>query len=414
MAMNSQPIEQEPTLRQPAPPPVGGNNPKLSRTAKWIIGVAMFLLMLICIGYYVLFHTAVPARLLVGLINKDPNIQIEGIEGSIKSGFTVATMRFKDDKGNVNELDDVRLKYRQEDDQFVITEVHVGRGVFYVDRSGGMKVDYSGEDHDEYSGGESVNLLVESISINDITVIDVGSRETFKLEGFKVANLKLGETFSMGTAMIRSSGLDLTIRPQDGARISDRFDVSALAKPELHKNVLVPIHLEGEMKMGVDGPVDADLRAFDGKLTIRIEGEELRLSMREFNAGDYFDNALPIEKLEMDIVAKEESGTIKGSFVLGQGSFTLDQALEDAELADVTPIVATCQLGDTTYKLEISQDDFNQGSFSGLELKTVPEMDPREALASLMVGKPYEELAADEQTEVGKLVGQLSGAEDEP
>ena len=115
--------------------------PGMGCVAKGLIGCAVFAVVGIvggiAIGYYVILHTAVPAKIAAWALNKDPDIQIEGITGSLSKGFGVETIRYTDEEGNTNALDDIRLHYEKDGDTTVISEVHVGRGYFYVDRSKG-------------------------------------------------------------------------------------------------------------------------------------------------------------------------------------------------------------------------------------------------------------------------------------
>ncbi|MDX1680075.1 MAG: hypothetical protein R3242_05015 [Akkermansiaceae bacterium] len=403
----------EMSLREPVPPPVEKEKSKRGCVVKVLIGLVAAVLLLLATGYYVLFHTAIPARMLAGVINQNPRIQIEGIEGSLKSGFSVATMRFEDAMGNVNELDDVRLRYRTEGDLMVITEVHVGRGLFYVDRSGDEPAETTEEPYPESGGGDPMEVLIESISINDITLVDVGTGEAFKMEGFHVDRLRIGKEFSMGTASLRSSGLDLTITPQDGAEVSDRFDVDFLAKPAFHENVIAAIDLKGTVEIIGEDQHRMDLSGFDGKFSIEGDSDVIAVSLRDFDSRDYFKSGLPFEDVDLEIQMTGSEGTLKGSFQLGESRFAIAQAIQDEGGLDRNPVIATSEQGDTRYQLVISQSHMEKGDFSSIQLRSQPAMAHRDAVAMMLTGSAYGELTEQERAEVDEVGAMLQPPESE-
>lgn len=366
----------------------------------------------IIIGYYVLFHTAVPAKMLVKLINQNPNVQIEGITGSISSGFAVESMRFKDDNGNTNALDDVRLKYEKDGDTIVITEVHVGRGYFYVDRSKGEATftqdgGKTTTTTTNQSDGDELNVLVKSVSINDITVEDVGTGEKFNLEGIQLANLSLGKEFSMGELSVKCTALDLKITPKNGEETGNTFDIDGVVKPAIHKNLTAPINLKGSLDGSVKDNMTIKLVAFDGKFDVSGSKKEGALTIKDFSFSDYFKNAPPITNLNLSATNTETVGTAKGTFTLGTQTFTIDQKVDiPKEKADKlnVPFIATSKSATTEFIIKIYPDDMDKTFFPTLVLSTTPAMTLKDAVSSVMTGKAYATLAAKEKKTVDEAM----------
>ena len=88
----------------------------MSILKKLMIALVIGVLVMALAGYLVIFHTSLPAKAIVGLINQSPNVNIKGIEGSFSSGFSVETIRITDKQGNNNTLDDIKLHYESGDE----------------------------------------------------------------------------------------------------------------------------------------------------------------------------------------------------------------------------------------------------------------------------------------------------------
>ena len=139
-------------------------------------------------GYYTLFYTSVPLQLMESAIEESGEVEIEGLEGSLSSGFSADEFKFKADGENWSVLTDISFKYDQNSsmfgsDKLVIKDLSVGGGTIYGDFDPeDQQFDFDNDFKDEFD---------EEFSSQDEAEIKAafGQLEV-RLEKVEISNLK--------------------------------------------------------------------------------------------------------------------------------------------------------------------------------------------------------------------------------
>ena len=121
-------------------------------------GLLIFIpLVLFGSGWFILFHTPLPFNWLAKLINKDENIQVGKVSGSLSMGFRIAKIEFSEKVNEVSEMEEVRILYPDllkslNKNEFNIKEIGVSRARLYVDSISTDREKYI----DEHLGDQTV------------------------------------------------------------------------------------------------------------------------------------------------------------------------------------------------------------------------------------------------------------------
>ncbi len=378
---------------------------------KGLIGVAICIAILIVVvgvgGYYVLFHTSLPIRGLVAMLNQDPDVQIEGVSGSLSSGFEVQKVRIKDENGKTNALDDIRLKYQSEDDAFVITDIHVGRGHLYIDRSKITETKKESSPDDGtirplHTSDEDTNarFIIQKISINDVTIEDVGSGEKFHLEKIELDSLDIGKEFSMGRLVVKSTDCDLEILPVDGAKTGKAFTVKGLFKPGLHENLTAPLDVQGRIDAGDPDHVQVNLSGFGGKVVVKGEGKSMDLRIQGLKPADYFKKSPPVDAIDLAVTQDETAGKAEGTLTIGGKRFAFDPAVAGSKAIAKGVLKATHKTDKVAYTIGVPLDVESERFFPLMQLTTKPVMTLNDAVAGLLYDKTHDALTPEEKKRV--------------
>jgi hypothetical protein len=271
------------------------NQGESSGCLKWFIvlmGVILVSVLLIVFGgYYVIFHTAWPIKKVVNLVTADTDIEIDGIEGSISSGFSVETIRIPDEDGDVTEIDDIAFKYETGGDAFIINDIHIARAHIFVDdlfSDDETTGDYSGNNNQyNSSNSEQMNLIVKKVDIADVTLEDkkTGAKiniDKIYLDGFEVIN----DNVKLGTLTVKSDHCDIEVKPVDSSlEMATEHVIKGIIKKGIHESVIKDITLSGNCIAESTESYTIDLKMFDGKCFMKIQepGKAMSLNITNFS-----------------------------------------------------------------------------------------------------------------------------------
>jgi hypothetical protein len=421
-------MDQPPTLREPFAP---GQTPRKNNCLFGCLGILIGVpVLLVIIGYFVIMHTAVPLRLLANTLNHDKSLKIEGIGGSISKGFTIESIRYTNPAGNESVLEGLALQWgdlmrMNRNQELVIEKIGLRRAHIFVDTSNKSTTTKSTTTSSSSSGTtvSSSSSSVEKLNLFEIKNVDVrevvveSTTGDFKLElaqilmkGFRIK----GNQLDLDALSVGSNFLDLHLEDAqpvtiDGYPVPFTRSIVGELKPEMHKSLTRKIDFTVELG-AVVGQMVTRARGFNGAVeavNLGPLGHET-ITFKDFTPADFLapDFSGPVSKLSMVIQTPEKAAEAgprpanleSGNFTLGTTLFTMapqvlnhDTSKPD-ELAD--PIIATSQRDGLEITVTLNQSQ--QPPFFQVGLSSKPSREPRDLIALLWFGKPYNDLTADQ------------------
>jgi hypothetical protein len=426
--------------------------------------LAVLFIALMFSAYYVLMHTAVPFRMVAGVITEagtNQNLRIDGVSGSISKGFVVKAITWGEKDKDANQIKDVRVLYGSFWDimsgrKIVIKQVHVGKA--HLDVTGieqvlwpTNSVGLDGMDENDEEGTNvtvqtpamiNTNLFVSRhrygrlqrhqspgfaqnrlIQVDEFSIEDVFltnqttgfglSVPAIQWKGFKAQ----GQNVELGQLTIDSDRLKVETKEGEevevgGQKIKFQTRLEGTVLPLLHKSVRQPIAFTIDaVHTGTN--LAWRLSSFDGKLEAYQAGDDTGfLHCRDTDLKAYFQAPLP-EHLTANL-AMTHKGTKqivklgKGSFNLGQSRFEIQpQQWEKKEMPSTNHLTALGKAGDATvtYHLFLPHQPW------ALEqrLTCEPAMQPQELLAKVYYAKTFDDLSEADQKVVQTNKSAFSG-----
>src|SRR5437867_6190288 len=133
------PARRNPPPIASAPPPLASPPPKqrgcLGVLVWVLLGLGLFMLLLVGGLYYAVMHTSLPFKMIESMFasaGTNANFKVEGISGSISSGFKIKSIRWGQDDAGAGEISDVRVAYSGfwdliSGNRVIFREIHVGK-----------------------------------------------------------------------------------------------------------------------------------------------------------------------------------------------------------------------------------------------------------------------------------------------
>ncbi len=340
-----------------------------------VIVAAVLIVGLIGTSYYIIFQTALPFKWVVSAFLPRGG-SIEGVHGSITSGFTIRSVRWPGPEGQMCEINDVRFKstgWRSltQQKELIISEVNVSKAHLYVSTKNvkTSTTHWESTSSTSSSTGASSNgpgtpanpplpptkppvspldfklLRIDRIHIGDVYLKDVNSGFEFAMPtldytGFKIQNNKV----DLGDLHIESDRLDVRTDPGrtvqlQGKQVTFQKLFTGTVKPRLSKSVIRPINFTLDVDLTDDHAFTYRLIAFDQRLDVFKDKEQA-----EF----YHIKDLPLSSyLSMDPYDLPLMVTVDGS-VPGKNAVDPDK---------IKPPTGNFMLGATTFV--VKPDDVN-------------------------------------------------------
>lgn len=360
--------------------------------------LTLFVLSLVA-GYATLFHTSLPAKMVVYLLNKSPKVQIEGISGSISSGFSIQSAHLTDENGNVNFLKEAKFLYEFGSDKFTINELHIGSGEIYSQSSDSSNKSNDHQPSDTSSANTNANyqFVIKKASINNLTIHDIDSGQAFKLNGIQIRNLSIDDTFSIDHFSVDSSTCKISIDPIKGE--TNHYAFTASFEPSFHEILTSTLQVDGSIETKGTS-VRTDLKLMDGSMLVETIGNNQQaLTVSNLNPAAYFAKLPPISNINGDMHSNDDHHTIKGSFLFADKRFEIDQQFTTSHEDQQPPIIATHQAGTTTYTLKLIESA-NDQSMVQCELVSDPPLPLEQALAGLLFNQQPDTLTEEQSSQL--------------
>lgn len=397
----------------------------------WAIGCAGIVVLFLTLcggGFYGVFYSSLPLKLIEAALEEDGEIEIEGLKGNLVSGFTADEVRFKADNDQWSNLTDIKFKYSGGSsifgsDRLIIEELSINGGTIYADwdpETSELDFDSDitefGDEFDEI-GDEMRNEFGQSPSIREIridlvrvanlrivnptTQLEI-TLDEIKFDGFQMLD---GELVSLGELLVKSSQVDLVSVPSvefADMKNSQRFEGTLRLQAD-HR-------LTEDMPFVVDFAIDDDLKlllktsTFNEKLQFVQTPEDKSLTYNEFSPADFIDlqtgQLQPSEvNLRLEYGEKTGEGPINvnsdGSFILGTTRFT-DLRIEEPGKGRDSRLVGTGTVNGETVHAKIKVlSPFSPIFDSWLESDTIESAE--ELWSQTVFGKSFDELTEEEQ-----------------
>ena len=304
--------------------------------------LVMFMgLCLLCVGsYYAIMHTSFPLSWIEQAIEESGEVRVEGLKGSISSGFEIDELKvISDDGENWNEFRNISFQFNGLFDLFrsqrlIIEEVSIGSAMVYDDHefdelynetpwiglSWMVDVDSPDEDFrdtvDELRDNLNDNdmrelkeMRVDLISFRDFELVDPlsGNKlaiDRIELRGFAV---EAGRVVSLGNVVVESDQIDL--ETESSSRWPDEplaWRIRGALKPELNRDI----------KKAIDGTIDIALigervvyegTCCDGAIRlVRADERSLMIELNQLNPDEYLDLHTQLAPSEWNMTVRRE------------------------------------------------------------------------------------------------------------
>ena len=395
-------------------------------------------LLIIGSAWFILFHTPIPFNWFAKLLNKDENIEVGKVSGSLSKGFQIAEIEFSAKPGQVSLLKDVRILYPDlikglRKNEFNIKEIGVASARMYVDFNskdgeGSLQINGGGSDSDKDSedstldsdvsseGGSLKRFHIGRVDIRNIELLDPKNDFEFQLDECTLDGLEITQKqIQMGQLTIRSSVLDFSLSPietSNTGELSSKVELKASLQPNEALSVINTINLVGSFDFSVKDYPKGTFNAFDKKLQVELsEGMgQMEFAVKDLTLAEYFDLdvILPAEVNWDGLWLNGEDApshveTSKGSFIIGETPFTF---AEGKTSSTQQMVVATSSDTNGNYTFFIEEQKDKDQPRIRLQSKSEPEKPSREILAELNFGKSFDQLDATEKQRVSKTLGE--------
>jgi hypothetical protein len=400
--------------------------------------------------YFVVMHTSVPFKALESMLasaNTNAHFKVEGISGTISTGFKIRSIRWGEDGVGAGEIEDVRVSYSNFWElmggrRIVFREIHIGRAHLDVTGLGELvssantsSVNFGNKPPTNYTwttaGGRSARNGPDLVQIDKVTVEDVflTNRATglslaipsIQWTGFKAAKGQV----ELGRFEVDSDRLKITTKEGrtvevDGRQIAFQKRIEGTLLPGLDKSISRPIAFTVDAG-AAQGKLVVRATAFEGGLEIyRAPGQDGFLRCKDLDLGSYFDAPVPRALTVSAVMApgnRSNQSRLKlggGSFKLGVRTFEIQPAeLERTEGAgDVSQTnnltaVSHSNGEEFTYRLIVSEEPWEVRQ----SLAARPAMTPQDTLAKVFTGSSYGELDPAQREEIDRKLPAFSAGE---
>lgn len=288
-----------------------------------LILAATFALLAITLPF-ALSRTTLPIRLLAGAaewLGRNGGLSIEGISGSLRSGFGIRALRWTG-----GEMNDLRFFYRREKDAsgmdaIVLSDVHLGKTRIELGNAPAGTSTTQVHFHSNSSGRgatppwPAMLLRLEQLTLEDVLISNKRTGFELQMPLAHWAGLELGPgRVRLGEIKVESDRLRIATPAPD--------HLEGELLPKLHPRIRRTVDFGAQLQQGGNGPAGL-LRAFDDRLefTIQADGSGL-LRCNALDLASYFDAPLP-QALHLELATQNSDGAWMRPTKLSQGSFTL-------------------------------------------------------------------------------------------
>ena len=207
-------VTNKPELSEPPFPSEDFNQPSSSKGCYTgclgCLGAAVLLgLISVSFSYYSIFYTSLPLTMVARLIESNPGVKIQGLSGTLSSGFHIDEITYQSDSlDELSKIEDVEFRFNgigslfSGDRRLIIEEFSVASGTFYF-RSKDDPKPSSSKPSDKTEGDADRSeetsrsrkakdffkeIRIDLVEFSKIKFIDVTTKKTSQLKDAKMVN----------------------------------------------------------------------------------------------------------------------------------------------------------------------------------------------------------------------------------
>lgn len=402
----------------------GGSTGRVFGCAAIGCGSIVLMAIVACgVGYWGLFYSSYPLKMLESSIEESGDVEIEGMTGNISTGVEIEKLRFRENPNEENwsELNGVEVKYRSVGSMlnksgFVVEKINIDSARFMVHLDEDFEVS-SDLDFTEFvreiaSAGDGEfdfdmqrgEIEVKQVWLKNIVLADPDNGRELRIDEVRFDGMRVvdGELKHLGDVTVRADLLEIDSSPSDkypDRPINRKFDVRL--KKEATPVLVQDLPLQVDFGYRNAKQTTASVSAFGGQILFEPPdgGEQIYLKFAKFTPADFLDagrfGIMPSE-VQLSLVRNQgknkdwklESGS--HSFVLGQTGFNVEQA-GDKEMEYVAE--GTVQGKTVTARLSLT----GQLPLLRVRLESDEEWSDQDLWGRTVYDKPFSELDEERQ-----------------
>ena len=288
--------------------------------------VSVVLLVVMCVGSYVaMMHTSLPLAMIERAIEADGNARVEGLRGSISSGFEIDKLEFISEDGkHWNEFRGVKFAFNgifdlMRNERFVIEEASVEGATIYTEyeepefQEAEAEIDFNWfvddveivgdgfkEGLDELQrelkqeGAKDLKeIRIDLVNIQNIDIVNPVTDERLKIEqvefrGFRIAR---GEVDSLGQITVKSDFVDIdttpsTVYPDEKLA----WQLTGSMKTNLHPLMIAPVPFVMDFAVLDNNKSATTASLFGGAIKVSDPSSKIMtINVAGFSPGEFVD-----------------------------------------------------------------------------------------------------------------------------
>ena len=416
-------------------PKSGGGGCGIGCFAAGCLGIVIVFMLVIFAGYYSMFHSNLPLRFIETAIEESGEVEIDGLDGTLSSGFTADEFRFKTEGDEWSKLSGISFQYENSSsffgtDKLIVKEVSVDSGVIYADWDpSANQFDFSDLDGDiedfqaELEGNEeefniamnnsfgSLLIQLNTVSIANLRIINPETKDELTIDdisfvGFKFEN---GKFVDLGELTIHTSQLDVeTVEPKELVDIENARRLEGTIRQALDVRLIADVPFIAEYGIADDLEVSSLTSLFNDQLKVVDTQDEVSVTYDQLQLEQYFQapdgGIVPTDitlKLTFDENKKNGPNRVSedGSFRLGATRFS-NPKIKELE-SGWRSVTASAIVNDLPVTIQFNIES-PYTSWSKLRLES-GSMEAKEVWAQTVYGKSYNDLDPNDTNNVDAM-----------
>lgn len=394
----------------------------------WAIGCGSIILIMIALcggGFYTLFYSSAPLKLIERAIEENEDVEIEGLRGNFMSGFTIDELRFKTEGEEWSNLTNIKFKYKSsffQSDRIIIEDISVDGGTIYADFDPNeaqisMDPDFGSEfeeargEIESELGPEALKnikeIRVDLVRLANVKIInpktdEVVSLDEIRFDGFHILD---GELTDMGDLLVQSSQMNLTTEPSKAySEIDNSKRYVGTISSQMDRRLIQDMPIDFDIAFDRSGQMVYQAEFFNGALTAVREDKQNTITFSQFNPAEYWETKKTgIMLSEINLTYETDKGYLpksidsSGSFHLGLTRFS-NLKIDETTEKEVTTVIALGEVDGNPVKATISmtrRDPWGRIQLSSSEIEST-----RDLWAIVVFGKEFSELSEEEKIAV--------------
>ena len=409
-----------------------------------------------CAGsYYSLMHTSLPLTMIKRGLEKDGEVKIEGLTGSISEGFEIDKLEFKGYGGKWSELRGVKFRFNgiydlARNHRFIIEEASIDSGTIYaeleepedfdpdIDADWGEEVaegiDEINQDFEDEDAQSIQEIRIDMMSVDNLTIINPDTKLSLEIQHAELKDFQMldGQVTKLGHIHVKSDHLDLDTAPSErfvgDGKLSWRLD--GRFKSAMHSKLLGDIPFQVDLVFRETNQFESYLNILDGQIVMSDSSDGGRIvELLDFSPANYIQPETPLSASHWHIkcttfkrprpVAEDHPASTERSDDEPSDSASVDQRLRHGSQRHEIAPGGSFVLGNTRFEIEATDVDsptlsfiakgdnqgaitahvtcFDKSPFTLIQLESSDGREPEELWAQLFFEKEFDSLSDEEQ-----------------